>query len=61
MTQILGYAMFHLGWIGLVGGALNACVSATDDRWTSGQVWFGIVMAIVCFVIWMAGFIMKEA
>lgn len=61
MTKVFGYVMFHLGWLGFMMGVLNACVSFTDDRWTSGQGWFGVVMAIVCFVIFMVGFAMKEA
>lgn len=61
MTQIIGFVMFHLGWLGFLIGFLNAWVSFTDDRWTSGQAWFGVVMAIICFVIFIVGYAMKEA
>lgn len=56
MTQIIGFVMFHMGWLGFLIGMINAFVAPT-----SGQVWFGIVLAIICFVIYIVGFVMKEA
>ncbi len=56
MTNVIGFAMYHLGWLGFLFCALLPFVADTNS-----QIWFGIVMAIIFFVIYIAGYIMKEA